>query len=82
MGLITGLLTLPVAPLRGTVALAELLRDEAEKRLNDPERIREELDHVESLRQEGVLTEEEAASWEEQLIERLLDGRAGSGELR
>jgi hypothetical protein len=82
MGLITGLLTLPLAPVRGTIALAELLRDEAEKRLNDPERIREELEHVESLRQQGALTDEEADSWEEQLIERLLAGRQQTEEPR
>jgi hypothetical protein len=82
MGLITGLLTLPLAPVRGTIALAELLRDEAEKQLNDPERIREELEHVESLREQGALTDDEADSWEEQLIERLLEGRGSPGEPR
>jgi len=71
MGLITGLLTLPLAPLRGTVAVAELLLREAEDQLNDPERIRAELEHVESLREQGALTEEEAMSWEDSLIERL-----------
>jgi Gas vesicle protein G len=77
MGLITGLLTLPLLPLRGTLAVAELLQDEAEKQLNDPERIRRELEHVESLREQGVLTEEEAMAWEDTLIERLT---AGDGE--
>ena len=79
MGLITGLLTLPLAPLRGTIAVAELLMEEAEAQLNDPERIRQELEHVESLREQGVLTEEEAMSWEDTLIERLTASH-GSGE--
>lgn len=74
MGLISGLLTLPLAPLRGTIAVAELLLREAEEQLNDPERIRKELDHVEELRAQGVLTEEEAMSWEDSLIERLTAG--------
>ena len=77
MGLITGLLTLPLAPLRGTVAVAELLMAEAEKQLNDPERIRAELDRVESLREQGVLTADEATAWEDELIERLV-GRQGT----
>jgi hypothetical protein len=76
MGLITGLLTLPLAPLRGTIAVAELLMEEAEAQLNDPERIRKELEHVESLRQQGMLTEEEAMAWEDSLIERLTRGSA------
>ena len=71
MGLITGLLTLPLAPLRGTIAVAELLLEEAEAQLNDPDRIRAELEHVEHLRQEGALTDEEATSWEDSLIDRL-----------
>jgi len=74
MGLITGLLTLPLAPLRGTIAVAELLMEEAEARLNDPERIRTELERVERLREQGVLTEEQAMAWEDSLIERLTTG--------
>ena len=74
MGLISRLQTLPLAPLRGTIAVAELLLREAEEQLNDPERIRKELDHVEELRAQGVLTEEEAMSWEDSLIERLTAG--------
>ena len=40
MGLITGLLTLPVAPLRGTVAVAEQVLRAAEDEFYDPGRIR------------------------------------------
>ena len=76
MGLITGLLTLPLAPLRGTIAVAQVLLEEAEAQLNDPERIRRELEHVESLREAGALTEEEAMAWEDTLIERLTAGDA------
>jgi len=72
MGLIAGLLTLPLAPLRGTVAVAELLLSEAEKELNDPARIRADLERVEALRAEGALTDDEATAWEDELIERLL----------
>ncbi len=74
MGLITGLLTLPLAPLRGTIAVAELLMEEAEARLNDPERIRQELEQVESLREQGELTDDEAMAWEDMLIARLTAG--------
>ena len=80
MGLISGILTLPLLPLRGTLAVAELLRQEAEGVLNDPARIREELEHVENLRQEGLLTDEEAMAWEDSLIERLTGPDTSSGE--
>ena len=75
MGLITGLLTLPVAPLRGVVAAAEQVRRQAEEELYDPVRIRAQLEDVERRRQDGRLTDEEADAWEEELVERLLIAR-------
>ena len=59
MGLITGLLGLPLAPLRGTVAVAEQIRQQAEEEFYDPVAIREQLEEVERLREEA-LTDEEA----------------------
>ena len=75
MGLIRGLVTLPLAPVRGVVAVAEQVRRRAEDELYDPWRIRSELEHVERLRAEGALTEEEATAWEDELVERLLVAR-------
>ena len=43
MGLITGLLGLPLAPLRGTVAVAEQIRQQAEDDFYDPHAIRAQL---------------------------------------
>lgn len=75
MGLITGLLGLPLAPLRGTVAVAEQVRRQAEAELYDPGRIRAELEQVDRMRAEGELTDDEAEAWEDVLIERLMAGR-------
>ena len=75
MGLISGLLTLPVAPLRGVVAVAEQIRQRAEDDYYNPATIRAEMDEVDALRAAGELTEEEAMAWEDQLIERLMIGR-------
>ena len=72
MGLITGLLTLPVAPLRGTVAVAEQVLRAAEDEFYDPGRIRAQLDDVERRRESGELTDDEAMAWEDELIERLM----------
>ncbi|MFE5028738.1 gas vesicle protein GvpG [Streptomyces sp. NPDC056656] len=36
MGLITGILTLPIAPVRGVIWVAEKLDDAAERELHDP----------------------------------------------
>lgn len=72
MGLITGLLSLPLAPVRGTVAVAEQVRRQAEREFYDPGRIRRELEEVDRLRNAGELTDEEADAWEEELVDRLL----------
>jgi chorismate mutase len=72
MGLITGLLGLPLAPVRGTVAVAEQVRRQAEREFYDPGRIRRELEEVDRLRNAGELTDEEADAWEEELVDRLL----------
>ena len=75
MGIVTGLLGLPLAPLRGTVAVAEQIRRQAEEEFYDPARIRAELEQVDRMRESGDLTEDEATHWEDVLIERLMVGR-------
>lgn len=79
MGLLTGILTLPLAPLRGTVAIAEQIRQQAEEAYYDPAAIRRELEQVDQLRADGEITEDEATAWEDQLIERMMIARGGSG---
>jgi hypothetical protein len=81
MGLITGILTLPVAPLRGTIAIADQILREAEERYYDPVAIRSELEEVDRLRADGTIDDETATAWEDELIERMLfwQRRAGHG---
>lgn len=74
MGLITGLLGLPLAPVRGTVAAAQQVLDHAEEQFYDPATIRAQLEAVEAQRAAGELTEEEATAWEDELIDRLVEG--------
>jgi len=72
MGLITGILTWPLAPVRATVALAEQIRQEAERQYYDPNRIRTQLDQIAVLRESGELTPQDADALEEELLMRLL----------
>jgi len=76
MGLFTGLITLPLAPVRGVTWLAEVLTEQAEAHLYDPARIAAELQDVADRTAAGDITEEEAAALEEDLIARLNEGRA------
>jgi len=80
MGLISGLLTLPLAPMRGTVWLAERLQEQAEDELYDESAIRAQLMDIESAREAGEIGEEEATQAEDALLERLIAARALGGE--
>ena len=75
MGLITGLLTLPLAPVRGTVWLAERIQEQAEAELYDEDVIRAQLMEIEAAREAGEISEEEATQAEDQLLERLIAAR-------
>lgn len=80
MGLITGLLTLPLAPVRGTVWLAERIQEQAEEELYDESAIRAGLLEIDAARQAGTMDEQELADAEDALIERLMAIRGLAGE--
>jgi chorismate mutase len=75
VGLITGILTLPLAPVRGVVWVAEQIREQAEDELYDPARIREQIEAVDRARTAGDLTDDEATRLEDELVERLMVAR-------
>lgn len=75
MGLISGLLTLPLAPVRGTVWLAERIQEQAEDELYDESAIRTGLAELEQARESGELSDEEIDAAENELLERLMTVR-------
>jgi gas vesicle protein GvpG len=77
MGLITGLLTLPLAPVRSTMWIAERIQQQAEAELYDESAIRAGLLELEQLRAAGAVDEEEVAEAEDALVERLFAIRGG-----
>jgi hypothetical protein len=74
MGLFTGLVTLPLAPVRGTIWIAERLLEEAERQLNDPAAIEQQLVDAEARHTRGELTDEEYDVLEDELMRRLTAG--------
>ncbi|HJQ74041.1 MAG TPA: gas vesicle protein GvpG [Gaiellaceae bacterium] len=71
MGLVGGLLTLPLAPARGLVWVVEQVVAEAEAQLHDPARIRAELADAEAALERGEMDEETYEELERELLERL-----------
>ena len=77
MGLLTGLLLLPLAPIRGTIWIAEKLAAYAESELNDERAIRKLLIEAEAALDAGELTEAEYDQIEDELLDRLEALQAG-----
>jgi hypothetical protein len=82
MGLITGLLTWPLAPIRGVAWIGEQVRQEAERQWNDPAELQDALADVQARREAGLIDDAEADRLEDELIERLLESEQpyGSGD--
>jgi hypothetical protein len=72
VGLITGLLTLPLAPIRGTIWIAERIQEQAEAELYDESAIQAGLLELEALRDAGAIDDDELREAEDALIERLI----------
>lgn len=75
MGLITGLLTLPLAPVRGVAWVAEKVAEQAEFELYDETRIMRELSELEAAHDRGEISDERFEAGVDQLLERLQAGR-------
>ena len=71
MGLVTGLLTLPLAPVRGTVWIAEQLAAEAERQVREAQSPRRRLIEAERQLELGVLTLDEYEAIEDEALARL-----------
>lgn len=77
MGLLTGLLTLPLAPVRGTVWIAEKLAEEAERELREAQSPRRRLIEAERRLDLGLLTVEEYEVIEEEALDALEQDEEG-----
>jgi hypothetical protein len=83
MGFFTGLLTLPLAPVRGVTWIVEQVADEVDRQLYDEGSIRRELLQLELEYEDGNIDEAERLMREEELFDRLAvaqQRRAGTEE--
>jgi len=71
MGLITGILTLPLAPVRGVAWIGEQIAEEADRELDVEARIRRELGRLTLDHELGNLSVEEFERREDALLEEL-----------
>jgi hypothetical protein len=71
MGIFTGLLLLPLAPLRGTIWLAEKLAEVADRELNDESTVLRLLVEAEMALDAGHISQAEYEEVEDELLDRL-----------
>lgn len=80
MGLISGLLTLPLAPVRGVAWVAEQIKEEADRQWSDPATIQAALTDIEAMRESGEIDDAEADAREEELLQRLMSASPEQGQ--
>jgi Gas vesicle protein G len=80
MGLFKEIALLPLAPVRGTVKVAEVLAEEADRQLYDEDNIKRELVQLEIDSEEGRIGEAEREAKEEELFDRLAFSRQRQAE--
>ncbi|QES09860.1 gas vesicle protein [Streptomyces venezuelae] len=73
MGLVTFLLTLPVAPVRGVAWVTQRVLDEAEEQYYDPAPVWRELRELEGRLVRGEIDEETFEHREDELLDRLAE---------
>lgn len=71
MGLISFIATLPLAPMRGVIALAEVIQRQVEEELHNPASIRRDLEELEEARARGEISAEEEAQAQQEILHRL-----------
>ncbi|MFG2825405.1 gas vesicle protein GvpG [Kitasatospora sp. NPDC048365] len=71
MGLITGLLTLPLAPVRGVAWVARQVADAAERQYYDPAPVEDALKSLEQELIAGRISQEEFDRREDDLLDEL-----------
>jgi hypothetical protein len=70
VGLLTGLLGLPLAPVRAVVWLGDVVREQVETQTRDPAAMRRQVEEIESREQAGELSPDEARREQQAVLDR------------
>lgn len=72
MGLVSAILSLPLAPVRGVIWLGELIQDQVEQQLQSPAAVRRDLEEIDEAAAAGRLSEEERKQAQQAVLDRTL----------
>lgn len=79
MGLLSGIAGLPLAPLRGVLALGELIQRRVDEETKSAPMARRELEAAEEARAAGEISAEEEAEAQRRVLDRLTRTRPDPG---
>ncbi|MFX0577673.1 gas vesicle protein GvpG [Nocardia nepalensis] len=77
MGLLSSILTLPLAPVRGVIWVSELIQDQVERQLHDPAALRSELEEIDRAAATGELSAEEVEQAQQAALNRMTGSEEG-----
>ena len=69
MGLVGFIVGLPLAPVRGVLALGRLIQERVEYELHDPASLRRALEEAEEAREAGEITADEEAETQRRVLD-------------
>jgi hypothetical protein len=78
MGLFTGLLTLPLAPVRGAAWVVQQVADEAERQADDQSQLRRQLLQLELDRDAGLIDDGDYERASDSVLDQIAQGHANA----
>ncbi len=76
MGLLSGIVMLPLAPVRGVVRLAEVIQRQVEQEMRNPASTRRQLEQLEEARERGEISANEERQLQQQILQARVKPRA------
>ncbi|NMO50725.1 gas vesicle protein G [Actinoplanes sp. TBRC 11911] len=74
-GIISGIVTAPLAPVRLLTSVARVLQREAERELYDPVRLQRRLEELEEAHDAGAVSDDEFERGQQEVLNRMIDQR-------
>ena len=72
MGLVSNILLLPLARVRGVIALGELIQRRVEEEMRNPATVRRRLEELEEARKRGDVSAEEEDRAQEEILDAMI----------
>ncbi len=69
MGLLSGIVMLPLAPVRGVIKLGEVIQRQVEQELHNPANTRRQLEELEEARERGEISADDEKRAQQQILE-------------